>query len=41
MNRRFVALLVLMSCLSLTACNTWRGLGQDIEHVGEKMSGKK
>lgn len=40
--KRVIALSLLLA-LSLSACNTWRGFGKDLEHVGNKIenSGKK
>ena len=35
MNRIVISLVLLAS---LSACNTWHGFGQDLEHVGEKIS---
>jgi predicted small secreted protein len=32
-------LMLLTSAGLLTGCNTWKGLGQDIETTGEKMQG--
>lgn len=34
---RLLAFLVLAGALMLTGCNTWHGLGKDMEHVGEKI----
>jgi predicted small secreted protein len=36
MARKFVLLAVVASLSVLTACNTVKGLGRDIESVGEK-----
>ena len=30
-------LLLLTSALFLNGCNTWKGLGKDVETTGEKM----
>ena len=36
-----VTLLALLAgMLSLTSCNTWHGLGKDIEKTGDKMQDK-
>lgn len=35
MVRKFVALILISSTLVLSACNTVKGAGQDIESVGE------
>ncbi len=32
-----VLMLCLLSLFSLAACNTMKGLGQDIEHGGDKL----
>ncbi len=41
--KRFASLTVvfaaLMATLSLSACNTVHGFGQDVEKVGDKISG--
>ena len=37
MYSRFIAILVALATLGLTACNTMQGLGQDIERGGEKL----
>ena len=41
--KRFASLAVvltsLIASLSLTGCNTVRGFGQDVEKVGDKISG--
>ena len=36
MNKVLV-LIVLVFAVSLTGCNTWHGLGKDVEKVGEKI----
>ncbi len=33
-------LAVLTVTLSLTACNTWKGAGKDVERTGEVMQGE-
>ncbi len=30
-------LILLTSVFVLTGCNTWKGLGKDVERTGEKM----
>ena len=35
--RYFVALFVMMGVVSLSACNTVHGIGQDIEKAGESI----
>jgi predicted small secreted protein len=36
-----VTLLVLVvSLLALTSCNTWKGAGKDVEKTGDSMQGK-
>jgi predicted small secreted protein len=38
--KKFVAVMaLLMFSAGLTACNTFRGMGQDIERGGEKVQG--
>jgi entericidin B len=38
--KKFVAVIaLLMFSAGLTACNTFRGMGQDIERGGEKVQG--
>ncbi len=37
MYSRIIAILLALTALTLTACNTMQGLGQDIEHGGEKL----
>lgn len=37
MKKLFAVLSVIALATSLTACNTFRGLGQDVERGGEKM----
>ena len=32
-------LTLLTSAFCLTGCNTWKGLGKDVETTGEKMQG--
>ena len=39
MKKLFV-LFTLAALIGLSGCNTWRGLGKDIEQVGEKMQKK-
>ncbi|MBI3384190.1 MAG: entericidin A/B family lipoprotein [Aquabacterium sp.] len=39
MKRLAVFLIVTLSMLALSACNTVHGLGQDIEKAGEAISG--
>ena len=39
MKRPAVFLIVTLSMLTLSACNTVHGLGQDIEKAGEAISG--
>ena len=34
------ALLMVLSILTLTGCNTVHGFGQDVQKVGEKIQGK-
>lgn len=36
MNKLF-ALVALTAALVLTGCNTWHGLGKDMEQAGEKI----
>jgi predicted small secreted protein len=36
MNKLF-ALVALAAALVLSGCNTWHGLGKDVEKVGEKI----
>jgi len=33
-------LAMLVAAVLLTGCNTWKGVGKDIERGGEKMQGK-
>ena len=35
MTRKFISMLLIGSSLALTACNTVKGIGRDIESVGE------
>jgi predicted small secreted protein len=35
MNRKFAVLAIVAASLLITACNTVKGLGRDIESVGE------
>ena len=35
MARKFISMLLIGSSLALTACNTVKGIGRDIESVGE------
>ena len=37
--QKWIALSLLLCTLGLTACNTMRGLGQDVERGGEKVQG--
>ncbi len=37
MYSRFIAALLVLATLGLSACNTMQGLGTDIEHGGEKL----
>jgi predicted small secreted protein len=37
MHSKFVATLLALATLTLAACNTMQGLGQDIERGGEKL----
>ncbi len=37
MKRLFMILLTLVMALSVTSCNMLRGLGKDIEHVGDSI----
>jgi predicted small secreted protein len=41
--KRVTAILMVLSAVLLTGCNTWRGFGQDVERVGESIqrSGKR
>ncbi|WP_047533194.1 entericidin A/B family lipoprotein [Methylotenera sp. N17] len=34
---KLLALMVLAAACVLTGCNTWHGLGKDVEKVGEKI----
>jgi entericidin B len=36
---RLLALLAMLAVLSLGACNTFRGVGEDVEAGGEAISG--
>jgi predicted small secreted protein len=38
MNKLF-GLIVVALCFALTACNTVKGVGQDIQKAGEKIEG--
>jgi predicted small secreted protein len=44
MNKRIIATITLFALLagmlSLTACNTWKGAGKDIEATGDSMQGE-
>jgi predicted small secreted protein len=35
--RILMSILVMMGVISLTACNTMRGIGQDIEKAGDSI----
>jgi predicted small secreted protein len=37
MYSRFIAILLALAALGLTACNTMQGVGEDIERGGEKL----
>jgi predicted small secreted protein len=37
MKKCFIMFCVLAGVFSLSACNTMRGLGQDLQKVGEKL----
>lgn len=37
MYSRFIAILLVLATLGLTACNTMQGLGEDVEHGGQKL----
>jgi predicted small secreted protein len=37
MHLKFIAALLTLATLTLAACNTMEGLGQDIERGGEKL----
>ena len=39
MKRLAVSLLLMLTVLGLSACNTLHGMGQDIEKAGEAISG--
>ncbi len=39
MTRLTVVLSLVLSALALSACNTVRGFGQDLEKAGETISG--
>jgi len=34
---KLLALMVLAAAFVLAGCNTWHGLGKDVEKVGEKI----
>jgi predicted small secreted protein len=38
MARKFLTLLMLTGGLSLTACNTIKGIGQDVQSAGETVA---
>ena len=38
MARKFLALLMLTGGLSLAACNTIKGIGQDVQSAGETVA---
>ena len=38
--RKWIVLSLAASLISLTGCNTMRGLGKDIEQVGDKIQKK-
>lgn len=40
MVKRLALILGLMSALALSACNTMKGAGQDIQEGGEKLENK-
>ena len=35
--KRVLTVLLLVTCLMLTGCNTMKGLGKDIKKAGEKL----
>ena len=37
MNKLFVMILLVAFSSALAGCNTWHGLGKDVEKVGEKI----
>ena len=37
MTRRLLITLLTALILALTACNTWKGFGQDLQKVGQKV----
>ncbi len=37
MYSRFITALLVLATLALGACNTMQGLGEDLEHGGEKL----
>jgi len=37
MTRRLLITLLTALALALTACNTWKGFGQDLQKVGQKV----
>ena len=39
MKRTLRTVLLLAFCLSVVACNTVRGVGQDVQKAGEKIEG--
>ena len=39
MKKVFAVLGIVMLTASLSACNTFRGMGKDVERGGEKMQG--
>ena len=40
MLRLFLAGILTVGGLALTGCETWRGMGKDVEKTGEGMQGK-
>jgi predicted small secreted protein len=36
-HRKIILLVLLASSLAVTACNTTRGVGEDVEEVGEEI----
>ena len=37
MTRRLPIALFMTLALALTACNTWKGFGEDLQKVGQKV----
>lgn len=37
MHSRLIAALLVLATLALGACNTMQGLGEDVEHGGQKL----